>query len=355
MRFGFVGLGFAAQWLHLPAVRSLAGSAVVGGVDASPERCDEWAGLGAGRVHATVEALLADGRPDVVVVATPPDSHARICIQALEAGAHVICEKPFVETLDAATEVMAAAERAGRQVAVNHEFRYMPIFTAVREAIGKRDVGRPVFVHCTQFMDLAPWDEKVPWRAAMPDRSLFEGGVHLVDLLHMIAGRLPVSVFAATSSGLDLGRKADAIHLVTLDYGEGLLAQITIDRLCRAGTRYVDLRVDCEHASVRSSFGGRAFVQLGVKRGQRPGIRVDFGPEGLAWVERGLGRRVLARNARNATVKATAALYADTIEAFSRGAEPPTSARTARETLQVIEASYRSARSGERVVLTRSS
>src|SRR5205807_4246396 len=136
----------------------------------------------------------------------------------------------------------------------------------------------------------------------MPDRALFEGGVHLVDLLQMVVGRPPVSVFSAASSGLDQRRNADAIHLVTLDYGEGLLGQITIDRLCPAGTRYVDLRVDCESSSIRSSFGGRAFVQIGVKRAQRPGLRVDFGPEGLAWIERGLHRQVLSRNRRHATV-----------------------------------------------------
>lgn len=353
MRFGFVGLGFAAQWLHLPAARAIGGSELVGGVDASPGRAAEWQRLGAGPVYETVDALLAQGRPDVVVVATPPDSHARICVQALDAGAHVICEKPFVETLDDATSVIAAAERNQRRIAVNHEFRYMPIFKAVADVVGTADIGRSVFLHCTQFMDLPPWDEEVAWRAAMPDRSLFEGGVHLVDLLHMIAGRLPEHVFAATSSGLDPERRADAIHLVTLDYGSGLLAQITIDRLCRAGTRYVDLRVDCEHASVRSSFGGRAFLQVGVKRAQRPGVRVEFGPEGLAWVERGTRRTVLARNARQATVKATAALYVGAVAAFDRGVDPPTSAYVARDTLRVIEAAYRSARTGERVDITR--
>lgn len=352
MRFGFVGLGFAAQWLHLPAVRALRGSEVVGGVDASAERRTEWERLG-GPVYDTVESLLEHARPEVVVVATPPDSHARICIQALDAGAHVICEKPFVETLEDATLVIDAATRNDRRIAVNHEFRYMPIFKAVEDVVGTEAVGRPVFLHCTQFMDLPPWDEAVAWRAAMPDRSLFEGGVHLVDLLHMISGRLPLHVFAATSSGLDPQRRADAIHLVTLDYGEGLLAQITIDRLCRSGTRYVDLRVDCEHASLRSSFGGRAFLQIGVKRAQRPGLRVEFGPEGLAWAERGTKRSILARNPRRATVKATAALYAGAIAAFGRGDEPPTSAHIARDTLRVIEAAYRSARTGERVEIAR--
>lgn len=351
MRFGFIGLGFATTWLHLPAVRAVPGAVVVGGVDPDPGRQSAWSGLGAGKVYPTPEQMLEDAKPDVVVVATPPDSHARLCILALEAGADVICEKPFVETVAQAEEVLAVARRVGKSVAINHEFRYMPIFSILSEVAGTPGVGRPVFLHCTQFMDLAPWDEKVPWRANMPDRALFEGGVHLVDLFHQVAGRLPKYVSAMTSSGLDPERTADAIDLVSLDYGDGLLGQLTIDRLCRSGTRYADVRVDCEHASVRASFGGRAMVRVGIKRAERPGIRVDFGMEGLAWVEEGLGRRTIARNPRHATVKATTALYQAAVAALRAGTEPPTTAAIARDTLRIIEAAYRSARTGERVAV----
>lgn len=350
MRFGFVGLGFAAEWLHLPAVRAVGGSEIVGGVDLEPGRRAAWSQATSAPTYDRLDALL-EQHPDVVVVSTPPSSHASACIAALDAGAHVVCEKPFVETTAQADAVLEAAARNGRQLAVNHEFRYMPIFRSVREAVRRPHVGELVFLHCTQFMDLAPWDEQVPWRAAMPDRSLFEGGVHLVDLLHMLAGRQPRTVFAATSSGRDPARVADAIHVVTLDYGDGLLGQITIDRLCRSGTRYVDLRVDCEQASLRASYGGRALLQVGVKRAQRPGVRFEFGPEGLAWLEQGQRRRTLGRNPRRATQLATQALYRDAIDAFRRDVAPPTSGAVARETLQVIEASYRSARSGERVAV----
>ncbi|MGH2627646.1 MAG: Gfo/Idh/MocA family protein [Anaerolineales bacterium] len=351
MRFGFVGLGFATRCLHLPAVRALPNGVGVGGVDSDPGRQAEWARLDAGPVFSSLPELLDRGKPDVVVIATPPDSHASLCLTALDAGVDVVCEKPFVETRAQAEEVLAAARRAGRWVAVNHEFRYMPIFAAVAREVGRPGVGRAVFLHCTQFMDLAPWEEKVAWRAAMPDRSLFEGGVHLIDLLHLIAGRLPRRVSAMASSGLDPEKHADAIHLVTLDYGDGLLGQITIDRLCRAGTRYADLQVDCEQASLRASYGGRAYLQVGAKRGERPGVRLDIGLEGLAWAERGLRREVLARNPRRATPRATQALYAAACAAFERNQEPPTSARIAADTLLVVEAAYRSAKSGVQVGL----
>lgn len=354
MRFGFAGLGFAARSLHLPAVRALTDGVSIGGFDPSSERRVEWEKLRAGPAYADLDQLLEQGRPDVLVVATPPDSHASTCVRAIEFGIDVICEKPFVVDLAEADTVIAAAARHGRWVAVNQEFRYMPIFAVLPGLVGRSDIGSPILLHCTQFMDLAPWEERVAWRAAMPDRSLFEGGVHLVDLLHLVAGRLPVTVSAVTSSGLDPSRVADAVDLVTLDYGHGMLGQITINRLCRTGTRYVDLRVDCERASLRSSYGGRAAVRIGMERATRPGVHVDFGLEGMAWIERGLRRKVVARNKRSAAALATTALYADTVASVRRSEPPPVSAEDARATLRIIEAAYRSARGGERVALEQS-
>lgn len=352
MRIGFAGLGWAARAFHLPAIRRQKdGAESVGGFDSSPEQRESWereTGLAA---YATLDELLERGRPDVVVIATPPDSHADLCLEVLDAGIHVFCEKPFVSTLEEADRVIAAADAAGRAVAVNHEFREKPVFKALRDRIGSPEAGRLVFCQIWQLMDLAPWNEPVAWRAAMPNRTLFEGGVHLVDLILTLFGDAPEAVYARHSSGLEPGREADAIHLVTLEFPQGRLAQITIDRLCQAGTRYVEVRADCERESLRASLGGRAFVRIGMKRAERTGVRFDFGAGGLAWAERGNKRKVLARGPRDAGGDGTARLLTLVLDAIREGREPPSSAREAREVLRVIEAAYRSAATGERVEL----
>ena len=115
--------------------------------------------------------------------------------------------------------------------------------------------------------------------------------MHLVDLLMLLFGEKPVAVYARHSSGFERERRADAIHLVTFEFSDGRLAQLTlIDRLCKAGTRYVEVRADCENASLRASHGGRALVQVGKKRAEKTGLRIDFAQGGLAWLERGLTR-----------------------------------------------------------------
>jgi predicted dehydrogenase len=203
-------------------------------------------------------------------------------------------------------------------------------------------------------MDLPPWEEPVPWRAAMPNRTLFEAGCHLVDLLLDLYGELPEAVYARHSSGLDQTREADAVHLVLLEFSGGRLAQITIDRLCRAGTRYIELRADCEEASLRASHGGRVLLQLGMKRAERPGIRLHYGLGGVAWAEKGLHRKKLARNPRNPGVAATVTLFREIVAALREGREPPASGSQARDGLRVIEAAYRSADTGQRVELVSS-
>ena len=351
MRVGFAGLGWAARAFHLPPLKALPGVTIVGGFDATDSQRTSWRADTGLEAYETLGELAERGRPELLVIATPPDSHADLCVAAVEAGMHVFCEKPFVMNLQEADRVLAAAAAAGRHVAVNHEFREKPIFRALHDEIGSPEAGRLVFCQIWQLMDLAPWDEPVGWRAAMPNRTLFEGGVHLVDLLLMIFGERPTAVYARHSAGLDAERKADAIHLVTFEFPGGRLAQLTIDRLCQAGTRYVEVRADCERASLRASLGGRALVQIGKKRAERTGLRVDVGSGGLAWMERGLNRRTLARNPREAGMHATGILMGRIVDALAAGAEPPSSGRTARDVLQVIEAAYHSAASGTRVEL----
>jgi predicted dehydrogenase len=185
----------------------------------------------------------------------------------------------------------------------------------------------------------------------MASRTLFEGGVHLVDLLLDIYGTSPTAVYARHSAGYHENPDADAIQLVTLEFAEGRLGQITIDRLCPAGTRYLEVRADCEQASLRASSGGRAALQLGVKRAEKPGVKVDFGLGGIAWAEQGTSRTKLAKSPRDAQVLGTQRLLAGFVEAVERGEEPPSSAREARDVLAVIDAAYESHRTGERIAL----
>jgi D-apiose dehydrogenase len=350
MQVAIIGLGNAGTTLHLPALAGLHGVEVVGGVDPDATR-RAAAGKRFGiPTFANLDALLGKARPDVVIVGTPPDSHAEYCLRSFAAGAHVFCEKPFVSSLAEADQVLEAAQAAGRRIALNHEFREMPIFRAVRDAVHSNATGELVLAQVWQLMDLPPWAEP-GWRGEMLQRTLYEAGVHLVDFLMALFRERPRAVQAWTSTcGVREG-ETDAVALVTLEFSRGRLAQITQNRLCKGETQYFEVRADTREASIRASFGGRARLLTGLFRSARPTARLEYGISGLAWRERGSHREFLARNPRDPGMVATRRVIERSLDAFRTGGEPPAGGEAGRDVLAVIAAAYHSAATGQRCVL----
>lgn len=344
---GVIGLGNAGTTLHLPALAGLDAATVVSAFDPDPARRDRAARAFQVPVTDSFDALLG-ARPDVVIVASPPETHADYVLGALAAGAHVFCEKPFVSSLEQADAIIAAAAERGRQVAVNHEFRHMPIFRSLIDGVARE--GPPRFVQVWQLMDLPPWAEP-GWRGQMLQRTLYEAGVHLVDLVMALFGERPIAVSATTSSCAALERPSDAVALVTLEFPEGRLAHIVQNRLCKGETQYVEVRADTASASWRASFGGRARVLAGLFRSTRPRLRVEYGLAGIAWREQGHARRLLARNPSNPAMHATRDALGRTLAAFASGGRPPTPAQDARDAHAVIAACYLAAAEGRRLRL----
>lgn len=345
MRVAVIGLGNAGSTLHLPALAGLPGVTTVGAMDIDADRRAKAAARFGVPVFDSFDAMITSAKPDVVMIGTPPDSHASYCLRSLEAGAHVICEKPFVVSLAEADQVLSAARAAGRRIALNHEFREMPIFRAVRDAVSSGESGGLVFAQVWQLMDLPPWAEP-GWRGAMLQRTLYEAGVHLVDFLMVLFGERPISVDARTSTcGVREG-ETDAVALVTLEFSRGRLAQITQNRLCKGETQYFEVRADTERASIRASFGGRARVMAGLFRSKRPSLRLEYGVSGMAWRERAGQREFLARNPKEPGMIATRNVIERTLRAFRDGTEPPASGEAGRDVLAVIAAAYHSAQTG---------
>jgi predicted dehydrogenase len=257
-RVAVIGLGNAGHTLHLPALAGMTSATVVGAVDPDAARRERAATAWKVPVFAEFDAMLRESQPNVVVIGTPPDSLADYCLRSFAAGAHVICEKPFTSSIDEANEVIAAANAAGRRIALNHEFREMPIFRALRDA-ASRDGREVVFAQVWQLMDLPPWAEP-GWRGQMLRRTLYEAGVHLVDFLMALFAERPVSVTASVSTCGVCESESDAVALCTLEFSRGRLAQIVQNRLCKGETQYFEVRAETGDASLRASFGGRARI-----------------------------------------------------------------------------------------------
>jgi D-apiose dehydrogenase len=349
-RVALVGLGKASCTLHLPALARVPTATVVGAFDLDVSRRDQVAKKWHIPVFSSFDEMVTRTNPEVIVIGTPPESHAEYCLRSLTAGADVVCEKPFTSSLDEANQVISLANALGRRVALNHEFREMAIFRAIREAVATPESGDVIFAQAWQYLDLPPWAEP-GWRGQMLQRSLYEAGVHLVDFLMVLFGEKPQTVSATVSTcGVRAG-ESDAVALATLEFSRGRLAQIVQNRLCKGEVQFFEIRAETGGSSLRASYGGRSRLTVGFDRSARPHVRVDFGITGLAWREIGTRREHLARNPHNPAMIATRDVLTKTLDAFRDGSKPPASAEEGRDVIEVIAACYQSAATGRRVRL----
>lgn len=189
LRVLVVGLGTMGR-SHALAYEASPGFAIAGLVNRSPVRLppplDRYA------VEHDLRAALDRLRPDVVSIATHPDSHAGIALAALEAGAHVFVEKPLAATLADAEAVVAAAGRAGRKLVVGYILRHHPAWIRLIEEA--RALGGP-WVFRLNLNQRSTGDSWAVHRRLMESVSpLVDCGVHYVDVMCQITDSEPVEV-----------------------------------------------------------------------------------------------------------------------------------------------------------------
>jgi predicted dehydrogenase len=180
-----------------------------------------------------LQEVFEDDDIDVVVVATPPTTHADIVVAAAEAGKHVMCEKPFAHSLDDAIRMRDAARDAGVVGAVGHEFRWLPTSVVSIEALRKGAIGVPrLFNHIRLSSALsAPGSSAPDWFQA---KDSFGGWLnaeiqHVIDEIRTLMGEF-ATVYAlegqTTDHDWDVG-DTFVVQFTTQDGAMGTLVSST--------------------------------------------------------------------------------------------------------------------------------
>lgn len=268
------------------------------------------------RPYATIEQVLSDDDVHAVVVATPTQTHAPLALRCLEAGKHVVVEKPMCLTTREADELIEASRRKRRLLTVRHNRRWDADYLAVKDVIAQGLLGTVLVLDAAFNALIRPSGWRA--RADMGGGELVDWGCHLVDQVLQLMPAAPRSVFAHIDSrGWDV--EVETYARLWLKFADGAIAEIEASNISWL---------------------------------PRPRWHVLGETGSLVYSQ---GRFRLRTNLEDREFAPPAsqdmAFYAGVAEALKDGKEPPVKPEEVRRTIAVLEAAFVSATSGQPVPL----
>ena len=293
-------------------------------------------------IYANVEELVAAEKIDLVVVATPSGLHVDQAVAALDAGAHVLIEKPLDVDLVRARRLVEAAERGkanGQVVSIISQHRFDPSSSIVHAAIEEGSFGR-----VTSAVATVPWwrsqeyYDSGTWRGTWAldgGGALMNQGVHTVDLLLWMLGR-PVSISAEYGLLAHEGIEVEDTVVATVTFESGALAVL---HATTAGYPGINVRLQVHGSAGTAVIDAERLEYIHLKggsegnqAGEYPG---EYQPiEGLTGFTTGHVRQ-----------------YEDMLEAIDTGREPLLTVDAAVLALATVRGVYVSATTGEKVLI----
>ena len=220
IRVAVIGTGFGSA-VHIPALTYLPEFEVTAVCSRRPERAHLAAAQhGIELAVSDYKELLRSPGIDAVVIATPPFLHHSMVIAALEAGKHVLCEKPMAKNLAESRDMVKIADRVGVAAMVNHEFRFVPPRARAKELIDEGYIGDPHSASLTIYRSSLNDPNGIPFGWLMESEKaggmLGAAGSHHVDALRWWFGEVK-SVAGAVGTMVRRRRLPESMHLVPVD------------------------------------------------------------------------------------------------------------------------------------------
>ena len=324
LRVGLLGFGYAGATFHGPLLTTTPGIRLAAVASSRAELVRS--ALPDAQVYPTAEELLARSDVDLVVIATPNDSHFPLASAALAAGKHVVVDKPFTVLADEARQLAAQADEAGLLLSVFHNRRWDADFLAVRRLLADGLLGR--VAHFESHFDRYRPQVRKRWReAAQAGAGLwYDLGPHLLDQAVLLWG-LPEAISLELAALRDDAQVDDWFH---------------------AQLRYADKRVIL-HASALAADAGPRFIIHGtagsyVKHGldtQEDALKAGGRPGQAGWGEDARPGRLSLAGGETTEAPAGAGdymrYYAGVRDAILHGAANPVSAWEAWRVMVLLE------------------
>ena len=232
LRSAIVGAGFIGPH-HVDAVQRGGYARVVVIVNRDPDRGPAMArGLGVERVVSSADDVFSDPTIDVVHICTPNHTHVALARAAMEAGKHVVVEKPIAIDRDGATTLLEVARQTGRHAAVALTYRGYPMVRRARDLVRAGRLGALRLVHGGYLQDWLADETDYNWRleaaAAGASRAFADIGTHWFDTIEYVVGA-PVTAVMADLATLIPVRHRPVLTGPAFGQGSGATEPIRVD------------------------------------------------------------------------------------------------------------------------------
>lgn len=226
LKIGIAGCGRIAQ-RHAAHIESLASLVAV--CDSTFEKAETLAAQYGAAAHASLDTMLTKEKLDVVAVCTPNGLHAQHTLQALEAGCHVLCEKPMAISSSDCEEMIKAAERHNKRLFIVKQNRFNPAVEALKSKIEEGAFGHIYSVQLNCFWNRnADYYQKSDWKGTqnLDGGTLFTQFSHFIDLLYWLVGDVE-EVMAQTKNDAHEGLiDFEDCGVATLTFKNGVLGTL---------------------------------------------------------------------------------------------------------------------------------
>jgi predicted dehydrogenase len=199
LKVGIIGCGGIGEQKHLPAIKKIPEAEVTAFCDIIPERAEDLCkkfGVSGAKTYTDYKELLKDGSIDVVHVCTPNRSHSPITVDTLEAGKHVMCEKPMATSYVEAKKMTDTAKKTGKLLTVGYQYRCMPAPLYLKKVCERGDLGEIYYAkaHAIRRRGVPTWGVFLKEKE-QGGGPLIDIGTHALDMtLWMMDNYRPKSV-----------------------------------------------------------------------------------------------------------------------------------------------------------------
>ncbi len=229
MKFALIGSGCVGE-IRARALARVDGAQLVAVADADLSRARALAGRYRIERTGSVDDILAIKDVEAVVLSTPPQFHEAQAIAALEAGKHVICEKPLSNSVEGARRMVELAAARGRVLATGFNHRFFKAVQFVRKAVDGGAIGRLSHMRAQAGPPGGPLSEfRSPWeydKAVIGGGALYDVGIHLIDLVAFVLGDVRFVSGATTSRVWHLPGGTEDNGFAILRNGDGAVATL---------------------------------------------------------------------------------------------------------------------------------